>query len=127
MSTKNYIPLSLQMDIANFLKDPQVLRIVTSDEDDKSCEYVAGWNDDKVALHFHRGNSPVTSNNVAGIRNKLYGKIVKPARATIEDLQSQLDLVRDELSPRIEKLEGQMADFAKWMQKIELSLHFKVK
>lgn len=126
MSTKNHIPLSLQMDIANFLKDPQVLRAVSSG-DEKTCEYVAGWNDDKVALHFNNLNCPVTTNNVHGIRTKLYGKLTRPARATAEELQEQLDLVRDELSPRIEKLEGQMADMANWMQKMELSLHFKVK
>lgn len=125
MTTKNYIPLQLQMDIATFLKDPQVLKVVSVE--DKLCEYVAGWNDEKVALHFHRGNTPVTANNVSGIRKKLYGQIVAPARPSIDELQSQLDLVRDELSPRIEKLEGQMADVVKWMQKMELSLHFKVK
>lgn len=126
MTAKNHIPLQVQMDIANFLKDPQVLRAISSG-DEKTCEYVAGWNDDKVAVHFNRGDTPVTTNNVAGIRTKLYGKLSRPVRATVEELQEQLDLVRDELSPRIEKLEGQMADFAKWMQKIELSLHFKVK
>lgn len=113
---KNRVTLKEQMDIAAFLRDPQVLKIIA----EGVCVYVMGWNDEKVAAHFALVfNRPITKNNVAGVREQLFGKLALADRRTD---QSELQLKYDNALERMSVLEKKLADYEIRLGKVELKL-----
>ena len=113
---KSRISLREQMDIAAFLRDPQVLKMI----EEGVCMYVAGWNDDKVAVHFANvfGHA-LTRHNVAGVREQLFGKLSVPVRNVD---QGELQLKYDNALERISVLEKKLNDYEIRLGKVELKL-----
>ncbi len=115
--SKNRIDLAHQIVVANFLQDDNVLRKL----DSNTCVYAAGWSDDKVASHLALSLSThITGNNVAGVREKLYGKtVIRPNHGSSPELQQRLEKLEADLAAACSRLDDQQIRIAKLELKLK--------